>query len=51
VAPSVERDFVHCMAALLQTLVVLGVTGAGLAQFWRPARRARPAGVLAESPA
>jgi hypothetical protein len=42
VAPSVERDFVHCMATLLQTLVVLALAGVALSQVWRkPARTAR----------
>jgi hypothetical protein len=36
VAPSVERDFVHCVATMLQSLVVIVVIGTGLAQFWRP---------------
>src|SRR5262249_3982080 len=36
VVPSVERDFVHCTATLLQSLVVMVVIGTGLAQFWRP---------------
>jgi hypothetical protein len=42
VVASVERDFVHCTATLLQTLVVLLVAGAALSQVWRgrPARRA-----------
>lgn len=44
VIPSVERDFAHCVASLLQTLVVLGLTGAVLARTWRrPARGLLPA--------
>jgi hypothetical protein len=35
-APSVERDFVHCTATMLQSLVVIVVIGAALGQFWRP---------------
>jgi hypothetical protein len=35
VAPSVERDFVHCLASLLQTLVVLALAGVALSQVWR----------------
>jgi hypothetical protein len=42
VAPSVERDFVHCVASLLQTLVVLGVIGAALTQVWRVPTATRP---------
>ena len=50
IVPSVERDFVHCVASLLQTLVVLLVVGAGLSQVWR--RRAQGRVPLAtESPA
>jgi hypothetical protein len=42
IVPSVERDFVHCLATLLQTLVVLTLVGAALSQLWRrPARSAR----------
>lgn len=41
VVPSVERDFVHCTASLLQTLIVLAVAGVALSQAW--GRRARPA--------
>jgi hypothetical protein len=47
VAPSVERDFVHCLAALLQTLVVLALAGVILSQVWR--RRPVPAARVAES--
>jgi hypothetical protein len=39
VVPSVERDFAHCVATLLQTLLVVALSGAALAQFWRPRRR------------
>ena len=35
VLPSVERDFAHCVASLLQTLVVLAAAGGVLAQVWR----------------
>jgi hypothetical protein len=35
VVPSVERDFAHCVATLLQTLVVIGVAGLTLSQVWR----------------
>jgi hypothetical protein len=44
VVPSVERDFAHCVANLLQTLVVVGVAGGALSQLWRDAtvRRRRP---------
>ena len=35
VPPSVERDFVHCVATLLQTLVVLALGGVVLSQLWR----------------
>jgi hypothetical protein len=35
VVPSVERDFVHCLASLLQTLVVLALAGVVLSQVWR----------------
>ena len=38
VVPSVERDFVHCVATLLQTLVVLAIAGAALSQVWRRRR-------------
>jgi hypothetical protein len=43
VVPSVERDFVHCLASLLQTLVVLALGGVVLSQLWRrrPLRVAR----------
>jgi hypothetical protein len=51
VAPSVERDFVHCTASLLQTLVVLGVAGAALGRFWRPRRRVRTVAGLSGAPA
>jgi hypothetical protein len=47
-APSVERDFVHCVATMLQSLVVITVIGAGLAQFWRP-RSARGVAVPLEA--
>ena len=40
VLPSVERDFAHCVASLLQTLVVLAAAGGVLAQLWR--RRPAP---------
>jgi len=49
-APSVERDFVHCVATMLQSLVVIVVIGAGLAQFWRP-RVTRGAAVPLEAAA
>jgi len=35
VLASVERDFVHCTATLLQTLVVLLLAGAALSLLWR----------------
>ncbi len=35
VVPSVERDFVHCLATLLQTLVVLSLGGVALSYCWR----------------
>jgi hypothetical protein len=44
VVPSVERDFVHCLATLLQTLVVLAVGGVALSQL-RRGRRVRMARV------
>lgn len=50
VLPSVERDFAHCVASLLQTLVVVGVAGAACSQVWRP-RAARPQPVVVETPA
>jgi hypothetical protein len=42
VVPSVERDFVHCVATLLQTLVVLALAGAALSQVWRRRTVAAP---------
>jgi hypothetical protein len=42
VVPSVERDFVHCLATLLQTLVVLSLGGVVLSYF----RRGRATGVV-----
>jgi len=47
VVPSVERDFVHCTASLLQTLIVLAVAGTALSQSWRRRR----AGALVGAPA
>jgi len=35
VASSVERDFGHCVATLLQTLIVLLLVGAAFSQVWR----------------
>jgi hypothetical protein len=35
VVPSVERDFAHCVATMLQTLVVIAVGGGLLGLFWR----------------
>ncbi|MGH7894756.1 MAG: hypothetical protein ACREQL_08810, partial [Candidatus Binatia bacterium] len=48
VVPSVERDFVHCMATVLQTLVVVGLAGVALSQVWRPRRDEAIACVAAE---
>jgi len=46
VVPSVERDFEHCVATLLQTLVVIAVAGGVLSQVWRRARPGPlPAGI------
>ena len=50
IVPSVERDFVHCAASLLQTLVVLLVVGAGLSQVWRR-RPQRGVPLATEAPA
>jgi hypothetical protein len=51
VIPSVERDFAHCVATLLQTLVVLGVVGAALGQVWRRRRQPRARGLVARESA
>jgi len=47
VVPSVERDFEHCVATLLQTLVVIALSGGVLSQMWR---RGRPAPLAAGVP-
>jgi len=50
VLPSVERDFAHCVATLVQTLVVLGVAGGLARRLWRlraPAARWVAAGSAA----
>jgi hypothetical protein len=50
VLPSVERDFAHCTATLVQTLVVLGLAGGLAGRLWRlraPAARWAAAGSAA----
>jgi hypothetical protein len=34
ILPSVERDFAHCVATLVQTLLVLGLVGALARACW-----------------